>query len=209
MRGVSIGYADTGRAAQKQRTRAALLDGVRELIANGGVLTVDAAARQAGISRTTAYRYFRSQHELLLAAHPETASESLLPTPAPTDVEARLEAVIRTFVQLVLDTEPQQRATLRASLAVGAEPRSLPLRQGRAIKWISEALEPLAPGIDRSVLDSLSLAVRSATGIEALVWLTDVARLSREEAASLMQWSARAMLVAALQQQLPPATHSE
>jgi hypothetical protein len=44
----------------------------------------------------------------------------------------------------------------------------------------------------------LALAVRSAIGIEALVWLTDIAGLSRGAATDLMRWSARAMLTAAL-----------
>ncbi len=44
----------------------------------------------------------------------------------------------------------------------------------------------------------LALAIRSATGIEAFVWLTDVAGLSREEAADLMRWTARAILNSAL-----------
>jgi hypothetical protein len=44
----------------------------------------------------------------------------------------------------------------------------------------------------------LALAVRSATGIEALVWLTDVAALPRDEALALMRWSAHALLHAAL-----------
>jgi hypothetical protein len=44
----------------------------------------------------------------------------------------------------------------------------------------------------------LVLAIRSATGIEALVWLTDVAGLSREEATALMRGSAQALLESAL-----------
>lgn len=47
-------------------------------------------------------------------------------------------------------------------------------------------------------LRRLTLAIRSAVGIEALVWLTDVAGLSRKEAAELMRWSASALLDAAL-----------
>jgi hypothetical protein len=47
-------------------------------------------------------------------------------------------------------------------------------------------------------LRRLVLAVRSATGIEALVWLTDIAGLSRPEAVELMRWSARALLRSAL-----------
>jgi hypothetical protein len=51
----------------------------------------------------------------------------------------------------------------------------------------------------------LVLAVRSAIGIEALAWLTDVANLSRADARDLMQWSAQAMLYAALTWQPPPS----
>jgi hypothetical protein len=41
------------------------------------------------------------------------------------------------------------------------------------------------------------LAIRTTIGIEALVWLTDVAGLSRAEAVKNMQWAALALLRAA------------
>ena len=41
------------------------------------------------------------------------------------------------------------------------------------------------------------LAVRATTGIEALVWLVDIAGLSRPQARKLMRWSAQALLDAA------------
>jgi hypothetical protein len=44
----------------------------------------------------------------------------------------------------------------------------------------------------------LALAIRSATGIEALIWLTDVAGLTRSEATKLMRWSAQGLLRSAL-----------
>jgi hypothetical protein len=43
-------------------------------------------------------------------------------------------------------------------------------------------------------LRRLVLAIRATTGIEALIWLTDVAGLAREDAAVLMRSSARALL---------------
>ena len=68
---VSTGYEESGRTAQKARTRNALLDAARDLLAlNGEVPTVEDAAAAASISRTTAYRYFPSQAALLAAAHP-------------------------------------------------------------------------------------------------------------------------------------------
>jgi len=146
---VSTGYELNGRVAQKRRTREALIEAARQLIAeSGAVPTVEAAAEAASTSRTTAYRYFPSQRALLVAAHPETALESLLPDDAPDDVAARLDLAIDMLTRIIVSTEPQARTMLRLSLEADPEERSqLALRQGRAIKWIEEALAPLRPGM--------------------------------------------------------------
>lgn len=68
----------------------------------------------------------------------------------------------------------------------------------RAIGWIEDALAPLRSRISEEELRRLALATRSAVGIEALVWLTDVAGLSSSEAVEVMRWSARALLQATL-----------
>jgi AcrR family transcriptional regulator len=197
---VSTGYELNGRVAQKRRTREALIEAARQLIAEGGAVpTVEAAAEAASISRTTAYRYFPSQRALLVAAHPETALESLLPDDAPDDVATRLDLAIDALTKFIVATEPQGRTMLRLSLEADPEERSqLALRQGRAIEWIEDALAPLQPGMSPAEIRRLAVAIRSATGIEALVWLTDVASLSRDDATQLMRWSAQAMLTAAL-----------
>ena len=188
-------YEESGRTRQKQRTSSALIAAARDLISQGQTPTVEDTAIAANISRTTAYRYYPSQAALLAAAHPEIEATSLLPADPPHDAAGRLDAVVKAFTTLIADTEAQQRATLRLSLQIDPtiEPR-LPLRQGRAIGWIGEALAPLQGTVPDDDLARLVIAIRSAIGIEALVWLTDVAGLSRVEAAALMQWSARAML---------------
>ena len=196
---VSTAYEQNGRTNQKRRTRDALVAAARSIVAEGRTPTVEEAAQAASISRTTAYRYFPSQRALLAAAHPETAVESLLPDDAPFDVAARLDIVVASYTQTILETESQQRTMLRLSLEADAEERSqLPLRQGRVIKWLEEALAPLQPQLPHSDVHRLAIAIRSATGIEALSWLTDVAGLSREDAAALMCWSAHAMLDAVI-----------
>jgi hypothetical protein len=75
------------------------------------------------------------------------------------------------------------------------------LRQGRAIVWIEEALAPLHTKMSDAEIHRLAIAVRSATGIEALAWLTDVAGLTHDEATALMCWSAQALLQRALADQ--------
>ena len=94
MNRVSTAYVDSGRTNQKQRTREALLAAARSLIEGGDTPRVEDVARESGISRTTAYRYFPTQTELLAAAFPETAAASMLPDPAPDDVALRVDAVV-------------------------------------------------------------------------------------------------------------------
>ena len=71
-------------------------------------------------------------------------------------------------------------------------------RKGRAVGWFEDALAPLRPRLDDGGVHRLAVAVRSAVGIESLVWLTDVAGLSRDQAAELMHWTAQALLDHAL-----------
>jgi AcrR family transcriptional regulator len=205
MKDVSTPYEVGGRSAQKQRTRDALVGAARELVAGGVTPTVEAAAAAARISRTTAYRYFPTKRALLLAAHPEVAASSMLPPDAPDDVAARLDIVVDRFTAMIVDTEAQQRTMLRLSLEEDEAQRgALPLRQGRAIGWITEALEGLRGQLSDEELHHLVLSIRAATGIEALVWLTDIGGLSRDEAAGLMRWSAHALLEKATGGAPPP-----
>jgi AcrR family transcriptional regulator len=201
---MSIPYEQTGRTRQKLRTRSDLVAAARTLVARGGSApTVEEAAAEASVSRTTAYRYFPNQKALLVAAHPEIETPSLLPPDAGDDPEARLLAAVGAFIELIVRTELQQRTMLRVSLEPDTLPGELPLRKGRAIGWFEEALAPLEPQLTEAGVSRLAVAVRSTVGIESLVWLTDVAGLSRAQAAELMHWSALALLHHALAHGLP------
>jgi AcrR family transcriptional regulator len=202
---VSTPYEGSGRTGQKKRTREALVVAARELVSQGLVPTIEEAAAAAEISRTTAYRYFPNQRALLGAAHPETAARSLLPDNPPADPGDRLDAAVVTFTALVLGTEAQQRTMLRLSLEADRDAGApLPLRQGRAIAWFAEAVAPLNDRMSDAQLHRLVLAIRSAVGIEALVWLTDIAGLSSEQAVEVMRWSASALLRSAIDHAPPP-----
>jgi AcrR family transcriptional regulator len=181
---------------QRTRTRAALVAAARELLAAGVTPTVEEAAVAASVSRATAYRYFPTQTHLLVGAHPEMAATSMLPANAPDDPVARLDAAVAAFTDMIVATEAQQRATLRLSLDP-AHAADLPLRHGRAIGWFREALDGLRPALGDAEVERLVLAVRATTGIEALVWLVDVAGLGAPEAVDLMRRSAHDLVVQA------------
>lgn len=197
---MSISYEETGRTNQKARTRAALVEAARELLARQGTPTVEEAAEAASISRATAYRYFPNQQALLLAAHPEIEAESLLGDDAPTDPAERLDRVVVGLSEIFLGAEQSYRTMLRLSLESGemADPGELTLRKGRRYIWIRDALKPLRGELSRRVFDRLVHGISVTIGIEALVTLVDLAGLSRKRAVEVMRWSAAAQLKSAL-----------
>ncbi|EAQ00639.1 transcriptional regulator [Janibacter sp. HTCC2649] len=201
---MSTPYEQGGYVNLKRRTREALVTAAREIVADGRTPKVEDAAASAGVSRTTAYRYFPNQAALLVAAHPEVGTESMLDADAPTDPRVRIDVVVDRVIEMIQSTELQQRTMLRLSLDPNPERRAeLPLRQGRVIPWLVEALDPLRAEIGDDGVRRVAVAIRSAIGIEALVWLVDVAGQTRAEAADTMRWSARAMLTSALEGRAP------
>jgi AcrR family transcriptional regulator len=200
MMAMAVPYEATGRTQQKARTREALIEATRELLAEGLTPKVEDAAERAGMSRTTAYRYFPNQRSLLLAAQPQIQPRTLLGDDAPDDVTARLDRVMAAFSRYNLDWEPQLRTALRLSLEPGATKPLL--RQGRAIGWIEEALEPLRHSHPHVDVHRLAIAIRSATGIETLIWLLDIADQTHDQAAETVRRTAHALLDAAVRQQV-------
>ena len=176
-----------------------MLTAARDLLAAGAMPTVEQAADAAGVARATAYRYFPNQRDMLVAAHPEIEARSLLGPDPPDAVGARLDRVVDELTRMLMENEPALRTMLRLSLeSEGSQRERLLLRQGRAIGWLDDALQPLRRNLPKADLRRLVYAIRCAVGIEALVWLCDVAGLSRNRAVEIMRWSARALLRAAL-----------
>src|ERR1700750_1848992 len=95
-------YELTGRTRQKARTRAAMVEAARSLLAEGITPTVEQAAERAGVSRTTAYRYFANQRELIMAGYPELDRTSLLGPDAPSDPLERLDLVTASLTRQLL-----------------------------------------------------------------------------------------------------------
>ena len=198
---MEVPYEVTGRTNQKARTRNALISAARRLLANGVSPTVEEAAAEASVGRTTAYRYFPNSRALLAATYPEIEERSLLGADPPEDPLARLEIVTESMARQILEHEPELRAQLR--LALEGEPaggENLPLRRRRRIKWLEDALSPLDGRMPEHELRRLVLGIGATLGIEALVWLTDMGELSREEAVEVMRSNARTLLRSALEE---------
>lgn len=192
---MTVPYEQTGRVNQKSRTRDALVAATRTLLADGEVPTMEAAAAAAAISRTTAYRYFPNLRALLTATYPHIDEQSLLGAEPPDDPAERLALVAENQTQRILKYEPEMRTVLRLSLETDATSRpELPMHRRLRIGWIEDALAPLSSRLSPDALQRLVHGIGATLGIEAFVWLTDIAGVSREEAVAIMKSNASALL---------------
>lgn len=179
-----------GRTNQKRRTRDALLEALRELLAEGKEPSVAEVAAIAGISRTTAYRYFPDQRSLLAASLPDSDSAPQMDERVGDDPVRRLDQAISYYFQLMERNEAQLWAGLRATLPPGTKSG----RSSRAIGWYADALQPLLRTHPRIDIVALATRIRAAVGIEPLIWLIGAAGLTRAQSYELMRANAQAIL---------------
>ena len=194
---MTVPYELGGRVRQKARTRDALTSAARRLLAGGTPPTVEEAAREASVSRTTAYRYFPNQDALLAATYPHIEQRSLLGPDSPDDPVERLAVVAEDHSRRILANEAEMRAVLRMSLA-GVRPSELPMHRGLRVSWIEDALSPLRDRLEPDELERLVYGIAATLGIESFAWLTDVAGVEREEAAAILRFNAMALLRGAI-----------
>ena len=186
---------DTGRVEQKRRTRESLMSAAVRLLREGRTPTVATAADRAGVSRATAYRYFPTQEALLVpaqvhAGESPVSDEQLLDTQEVTDPAARAALVARRIGEYSFDNEQLLRTALRLSL----DPALDYERPGHRRRWIARLMEPLPVGPDQRTLRRLAGALNLAMGIEAVVALTDIAGLDRDEALDVLAWTAESLV---------------
>jgi|ERR671925_1851617 AcrR family transcriptional regulator len=191
------------RVNQKRRTRAALVEAAQRLLEQGQTPTVADVADVALVSRATAYRYFPSQEHLLLDVvlqrsieeinqHVDAAMRS-------RDVAARLEALVSAVQDEVVANEPAFRTLLQLSIAQppSDSPTVARIRGERRLRWIEQALEPIAGELDERTGRLLVSALTLCVGAEGFVLLRDLCGLDASAAEETLRWAALAMLAAA------------
>ena len=186
---------DKGRAAQKLRTRQALMDTAVELVKAGRRPSVSAVADQAGVSRATAYRYFPSQDLMLSEAMIRAAAgapDGLPPAVGTTAAgpEEMAAAITRQAGQFALDHEERLRTALRLSL----DPQSGYQRPGRRGRWVDDIIAATGDRLDEPARARLSAALHLVLGIDPIIELTDIAGLDRAEALDVLAWTAATLV---------------
>lgn len=185
----------TQRQEQRNRTRAALLDGARTILMRGEVLSVTSAAREAGISKASAYRYFSDPALLAAEAglHLKAAPYEEIVGDAAT-LREKLVAISLYFFDLAVANEAAFRTYLGLNLQAATQSQDgrMPRRGARRIQAFMRALES-DKGISPEQARSIAAALGMATGAEAMIALFDVADLSAERARALVAETAEAI----------------
>jgi AcrR family transcriptional regulator len=203
---ISPRQGDDPRANQKARTRGAIVEGAKRLQEKGETPSVAGAAKEAGVSRATAYRYFPTQESLVVELVEITptvaATEEGLTRLATDDVEERVRFIQDSLNPVALADEPSYRRALWVYQDTWLRSHrdgdpSPAVREGRRMRWLDQALEPLGelpPELDRRLKAALALTL----GGDSIVIMKDVCRLDDEEALDVLRWAATVILHAGL-----------
>lgn len=205
---------ETGRAAQRRRTRKAIVAAAAELLARGTTPSIAEIAEAAEVSRRTVYMYFPTLEQLLVdAALVSITRESVdakldqLDAADEQDAESRVEAMTRSVQKLFVSTEQQGRTLIRLTVDSDRK-RSVseqPVRGYRRVEWIERALAPVRGRFGKRRYDRLASALAMVIGWEALIVARDIRGLSQEEAENVSAWAARSLVRAALDEVEHPA----
>ena len=193
-----------GRLNQKRRTRRALIEAASNLVRAGQQPSVAEAAEVALVSKATAYRYFPTQHALLVevgfeAIHP--SAQSLLEGSPEDDPQARFETVLRAVHGYMTSEEALFRTMLKVTQerwlesADSAEHDPV-VREGRRLEHIDAVIEPLRNELDGEALAGLRCGLSLVFGIEPIVVLKDVCGLDSAEALEVLQWVGKTLIAA-------------
>jgi AcrR family transcriptional regulator len=198
-------YERGGRTGQKLRTRRALKAAATELIAAGGRPTVLQVAEAAGISKSTAYRYFPSQElmyaEVLLTATVGADREKVAAAAAAGgDAADRVDRVIRADHAFTADHGHALRIGLRAYYLLIDSYPEVPLEASNRVRDLTTALAPLADRLSAAAMRRLVAALALCVGVEAATITQVACELSAEESEEVKRWAAAALVRAALEE---------
>ena len=197
---------ETGRSNQRRRTRKELLAASARLLKQGITPDMEQVAKEAMISRATAYRYFPSIEALLVEAPLDRAMpepDDLFAAETSKDPLARIDMAEGVLHELTYRNEAQLRVMLAASLerrVDGSTNNRVPVRQNRRTALIEAALAPARDRFTPTVYKRLTSALALILGTESMIVFRDVLPLDEKTARRVKSWAVRALVTAALQE---------
>jgi AcrR family transcriptional regulator len=192
--------AETGRVAQRRRTRRAILDATAQLLQAGEEPSVNEIAAAADVSRRTVYLYYPTLDQLVLDATIGSLNvdvDAALAAQTSTDPHERLRTLVSETFATMETSLPLGRKLIRLTVDAPAPADGGPRRGHRRIGWVEWAVEPLRDRLTRSDYDDLVSALALVIGWEAFIVLLDVRGLTPRRARAVTLRTAEAILDAA------------
>ena len=174
------------------RTQALMVSTATEMMRRGLSPSVSEVAEAAGVSRSTAYRYFPTLSDMLRAVVAEALGPILDWDDGATGRDRVAELFATAFPRL-FEHEATFRATLRQSLEPGTADATLGRGHRRQLLQSATRDLDLPPEQMKRLNDALALTF----GVEAMVVLRDICGLDDSSAQDTALWAAQAMIDAA------------
>lgn len=198
--------ASGGRAAQRRRTRRAIVDATTRLLETTTAPTVDAIAAEADVSRRTVYLYFPTLEQLHLEAMQGALLnrdvEGALDAAAVSgDVRDQVDALIGELIAMSDELMPLGRRIIRLTAEAPDEDQPVegaPRRGYRRIGWIEHAVAPLRERLTGEQFERLVSGLAMVISWEGMIVLRDSRGLRGEDERRLLRWAARSLVDAIL-----------
>jgi len=195
-----------GGGKARGRTFRLLMDEALRLVRRGRIPSVAEVAQSAGVSRATAYRYFRTRSKLIgaLVAEALAPVREYVPREGDDGI-ARLHILVEKTYPRFRKYEPHMRAALQLALEHQALERAglleeEPFRRGQRREILKLATEPLRRSLPPAAYDRLLNALAVVYGIEPFIVLKDICGASDRETEAVVRWMMDALVAAALRE---------
>jgi AcrR family transcriptional regulator len=183
------------------RTRKDLLQAASRLLKQGRKPTMDDVAKEALVSRATAYRHFPSVEQLLVESPLDEAIEApedIFAGHSSNDPEERVDKAEACMHEFTYKNEAQLRIMLANSIGQAIANRTIPVRQNRRTALIEAALAPARHRFKDREYTQLCAALAMIFGPESMIVFSDVVRVDEKTARKIKSWAVRALVRGAL-----------
>lgn len=191
---------DTGRPNQRHRTRKDLLAAAARLLKAGKTPDMDEVAREAMVSRATAYRYFPTIESLMVEAPIDgdtPTPESVFAGDTSTEPVARVDKAEAAMHDMVFRNEAQLRLMLISAIQRAGE-SNVPIRQNRRSPLIEAALAPAKKEFTPANYRNLCATLALIFGTESMIVFRDVLNMDEATARKIKAWAIDALVRAAM-----------
>ena len=191
---------------KQYRTRKDLLQAAARLLKAGSEPTMEDVAKEALVSRATAYRYFSDIEDILAEVGIDDSvpsSKELFDKHSPSNIIERVDFAESVMHDFIYKNERQLRSLLSRTVIKPkkTDPKSeVPARQNRRTDYINEALAPYRREFDSKTYKNLSEALALVFGPEAMIVFQDVIALEAKRAREVKRWMLTALVNTALKE---------